>query len=40
MLGPGLMSQIYDGIQRPLPQIKEAVGDYITRCVETPSLDM
>ena len=40
ILGPGLMSQIYDGIQRPLPQIKEAVGDYITRGVETPALDM
>ena len=37
MLGPGLMSQIYDGIQRPLPQIREAVGNYITRGVETPS---
>lgn len=40
MLGPGLMSQIYDGIQRPLPAIKEEVGDYITRGVETPSLNM
>jgi V/A-type H+-transporting ATPase subunit A len=40
LLGPGLMSQIYDGIQRPLPSIKEQVGNYITRGVETPALDM
>ncbi|MHA2171431.1 MAG: hypothetical protein ACXAB7_16205 [Candidatus Kariarchaeaceae archaeon] len=40
MLGPGLMSQIYDGIQRPLPSIKEEVGNYITRGVETPALDL
>ncbi len=40
MLGPGLMSQIYDGIQRPLPSIKELVGNYITRGVEITALDM
>ncbi|MHA2099320.1 MAG: V-type ATP synthase subunit A, partial [Candidatus Kariarchaeaceae archaeon] len=40
LLGPGLMSQIYDGIQRPLPSIKEEVGDYITRGVTTPPLDL
>ena len=28
-LGPGLLSQIYDGIQRPLPQLKEHKGDFI-----------
>jgi len=38
-LGPGLLTSIYDGIQRPLPQIKQATGDFITRGVEIPSLD-
>jgi V/A-type H+-transporting ATPase subunit A len=32
-LGPGLIGQIFDGIQRPLPRIKEAVGDFIKRGV-------
>ncbi len=40
MLGPGIMSQIYDGIQRPLPAIKEETGAFIHRGVETPALDM
>ena len=40
LLGPGLMSQIYDGIQRPLPSIKEKVGSYITRGVDIKALDM
>lgn len=40
MLGPGLMSQIYDGIQRPLPVIKEQTGAYIERGVEIPALDL
>lgn len=30
-LGPGLIGQIFDGIQRPLPRIKEATGDFIKR---------
>jgi V/A-type H+-transporting ATPase subunit A len=38
-LGPGLISQIYDGIQRPLPRIMEATGDFIKRGVETTPLD-
>ncbi|MHA2503680.1 MAG: V-type ATP synthase subunit A, partial [Candidatus Kariarchaeaceae archaeon] len=40
MLGPGLMKQIYDGIQRPLPNIKEASGAFIGRGIETPALDL
>ncbi len=40
MLGPGLMKQIYDGIQRPLPRIKEKTGSFITRGVEINALDM
>ncbi len=30
-LGPGLVGQIFDGIQRPLPRIKELTGDFIKR---------
>ncbi len=37
-LGPGLLSQIFDGIQRPLSKIQEK-GDYIFRGIETLSLD-
>ncbi len=37
-LGPGLVGSIFDGIQRPLPVIKEAVGDFITRGVTAPPL--
>lgn len=37
-LGPGLIGSIFDGIQRPLPDIKEAVGDFITRGVTAPPL--
>lgn len=40
-LGPGLMSSIYDGIQRPLNLIeKEAKGIFITRGIDIPSIDM
>jgi len=38
-LGPGIMSSIYDGIQRPLDIIKDKAGDYITRGISVPSLD-
>nr|MDO8134268.1 V-type ATP synthase subunit A [Candidatus Njordarchaeum guaymaensis] len=37
-LGPGLIGQIFDGIQRPLPRIKEAVGDFIKRGVVAEAL--
>ncbi|MFX0069191.1 MAG: V-type ATP synthase subunit A [Promethearchaeota archaeon] len=30
-LGPGLLGQLFDGIQRPLPAIMEASGDFIRR---------
>ena len=40
MLGPGIMSQIYDGIQRPLPIIRDETGAFIKRGVEIPPLDM
>ena len=38
-LGPGLISTIYDGIQRPLEKLYEASGTNINRGVEAPSLD-
>ena len=38
-LGPGLISTIYDGIQRPLEALFAASGTNIHRGVEVPSLD-
>ncbi|TDP59626.1 V-type ATP synthase subunit A [Aminicella lysinilytica] len=38
-LGPGLIENIYDGIQRPLEVMYEAYGSNITRGVQAPSLD-
>ena len=38
-LGPGLIKSIYDGIQRPLPVLKEKMGDFIERGVDAPGLD-
>ncbi len=39
-LGPGLMQQIYDGIQRPLEAIKDEAGDFILRGIEVPPLSV
>ncbi|HDR72671.1 MAG TPA: V-type ATP synthase subunit A [Methanoculleus sp.] len=38
-LGPGLLSSIYDGIQRPLPALQELSGSYISRGITVPGLD-
>jgi V/A-type H+-transporting ATPase subunit A len=38
-LGPGLISSIYDGIQRPLDIIRSTEGDFVTRGIEVPPLD-
>ncbi len=39
-LGPGLLSTIFDGIQRPLKQIAINSGDvFIPRGVDVPALD-
>ena len=38
-LGPGIMGNFYDGIQRPLQAIKEQAGDFITRGISAPGLD-
>ena len=38
-LGPGLIENIYDGIQRPLPAIEQHMGSFIERGAHEPSLD-
>ncbi|MHA1303309.1 MAG: V-type ATP synthase subunit A [Candidatus Heimdallarchaeaceae archaeon] len=38
-LGPGLLRQIYDGVQRPLPVIRKERGDNIARGIDIPGLD-
>src|SRR3989338_4467022 len=38
-LGPGMLSSIYDGIQRPLPELKKLMGDFILRGAAAPGLD-
>ena len=39
-LGPGLLTQIYDGIQRPLATLEEVMGVFITRGVDADAFDM
>lgn len=38
-LGPGLISSIYDGIQRPLDILKSTSGNFITRGAEAYAID-
>ena len=38
-LGPGVMSSIFDGIQRPLRIIREESGDFIARGIDIDSVD-
>lgn len=38
-LGPGLIENMFDGIQRPLEKMREMVGSNITRGIEVTSLD-
>ncbi len=38
-LGPGLLTAIYDGIQRSLDKIREEAGDWITRGISIRGLD-
>lgn len=38
-LGPGILKSFYDGVQRPLEDIKLKVGDYITRGITVNSLN-
>ena len=37
-LGPGLIGQIFDGVQRPLKELVQISGDYIPRGVNIPAL--
>jgi len=37
-LGPGMIGTIYDGIQRPLEEIRDLVGPSITRGISVPSI--
>ena len=37
-LGPGLLTSVYDGIQRPLPVLREMTGDFIGRGATAPGL--
>jgi V/A-type H+-transporting ATPase subunit A len=38
-LGPGLLSSVYDGVQRPLPVLRDKQGDFVSRGVSAPGLD-
>ena len=38
-LGPGLLTSIYDGIQRPLDLLVKKGGNFITRGLSVPSID-
>ncbi len=38
-LGPGMLDNIYDGIQRPLPEMRAVSGDSITRGTDVPALN-
>ena len=39
-LGPGLLSGIFDGLQRPLDRLREETGPFITHGKEMDALDM
>ncbi len=38
-LAPGLLGSIFDGIQRPLPFVRDQVGDFIARGVSASAID-
>ncbi len=38
-LGPGLLGSIYDGIQRPLPELRDMSGDFISRGLTVEGID-
>lgn len=38
-LGPGLIENMFDGIQRPLEKFRAVAGDFLTKGIEVPSLD-
>ncbi len=40
LLGPGIIGQLYDGIQRPLKELSKASGPFIGRGITTDPVDM
>ena len=40
LLGPGMISNIYDGIARPLRKVSEMSGNFITKGITLPALDL
>jgi V/A-type H+/Na+-transporting ATPase subunit A len=38
-LGPGLLGQVYDGLQKPLPRLAEKTGYFLTPGSDMPALD-
>jgi V/A-type H+-transporting ATPase subunit A len=40
LLGPGIIGQIYDGIQRPLKELSKSSGSFIGRGITTTAVDM
>ncbi len=38
-LGPGLLTSIYDGVQRPLDVLMKKYGDFVVRGAESPALN-
>ena len=38
-LGPGMLENIYDGIQRPLTEIRALAGETIARGIDIPALN-
>ncbi len=38
-LGPGLLGSIFDGVQRPLPLLRQQAGDFIARGITMPAID-
>ena len=40
MLGPGIIGQIYDGIQRPLKELSKKSGSFIGKGITTSPIDM
>ncbi len=40
LLGPGIIDNIFDGIERPLKAIEETSGSFISRGASVPSLDL
>ena len=38
-LGPGLLTSIFDGVQRPLDRLRAKYGDFVVRGAEAPAID-